>query len=399
MTDATHVVTQSALEAFARTYLNGVGASIHDDGDQWHVRLPTVDVDFSEGREFDIVLGTEETDRDEETNVLAPESDFTQQLLDDAAGRATIGQLAATTDTIDGDYQYPPWITESSVDVVNASFTPYYDRTAICVFVRVGVETVSEYQTQFLQAVTLDIESKNRLSGFAAKLVEQYFKPKADPRFEVTESSKGDDVQISPDKLSDAISAGQEAAVADVQEEIAEIRQSASRAADSEFEEYRQLQEQRINEFQNEISSLSERLQNVTTAVDGAESQQERVEVLQKRKELQSEKEERDLELEEILQEKERGYTRKQQEIYERHAIEINTKPLTVTLIIYEQGEIELELSEERRTDSLRVPYAIGTGMADEVRCNHCRERLSSRNPIRMTADGVGCRECRRPGR
>jgi uncharacterized protein YukE len=401
MTDATHVVTQSALEAFARTYLNGVDASIHDDGNQWHVRFPTHnDSDFSDSREFDIVLGDEATERDQDERVLTPGSDFTQQLLDDAADRATIGQLAVTTDTIDGDYQYPPWITESNVECVDASFTPYYDRTAICAFVRVGVETVSEYQTQFLEAVTLDIASKNCLSGITEKLVEQCFKPKADPLYDVTENSKGDNGQISPDELADAISVGQEAVVAEVQEEIDEIRQSASRAADSEFEEYRQLQEQRINELRNQISSLSKRLQNVTTAVDEAESQQERVDVLQKRNELQSEKEELGNKLEVIFQEKEQGYTQKQQEIYDRHAIEVNTRPIAATLITYERGEIELTVSSSssNRTDSLRVPYAIGTGTVDEVNCNQCHERLSSGNPICMTTEGVGCRECRGQG-
>jgi hypothetical protein len=90
--------------------------------------------------------------------------------------------------------------------------------------------------------------------------------------------------------------------------------------------------------------------------------------------------------------------TQKQREIYERHTIEVHTKPLTVTLMTYERGGIELKLSSGGRTDSLRVPYAIGTGVADEVRCNYCHERLSDGDPIRMTGDGVDCRECQRRG-
>jgi hypothetical protein len=113
-----------------------------------------VDVDFSDRHEFEIALDGERRDETEDSvYVLTPESEFTQQLLDEAAAMATVGQLALTDSMTDGDYRDPPWIVESDVEVEDAAFSPYYDRTAICVFVRIDVETVSEYQTQFLEAV------------------------------------------------------------------------------------------------------------------------------------------------------------------------------------------------------------------------------------------------------
>jgi hypothetical protein len=360
------------------------------------VRLPThVDVDFSDGREFEIALDSEKRDEEEDSVcVLTPESEFTQQLLDEAAAMASIGQFALMDSMIDGDYRYPPWIVESDVEVVDAAFSPYYDRTAICVFVRIDVETVSEYQTQFLEAVTIDVESKDQLPGVTEILVDEFFSPKSAWRNDVTVGSDQSDVTIAPDKLANAIATGQKAAVEGVQEEIDEIRQSASRAADSEFEEYRQLQEQRINDHRSEIDALSNRLQNLSTAVDDADSQQQRVEALEKRRELKAEKEDLETELEELLQKKEQGYAQKQREIYRRHAIDVNTKPSAFTLVTYERGEIEFTVGDSDRTDTVRAPYAIGAGVTDEVHCKSCNTQLSEENSISMVAGRLGCQSC-----
>lgn len=396
MTDVTHAVTQSTLEAFAREYLNDLGAAIREDGNRWQVQLPThVDVDFCNCREFEIVLD-DEIRVEEENSVFAltPASEFTQQLLDEAAAMAAVGQLSLTDSTTEGDYRYPPWIVESDLEVVDSTFSPYYDRTAICLFVRIDVETVSEYQTQFLEAVTIDIESKDQLPGVTEMLVNEFFSPKSGWRNGVTEGSDLSDMTITRDKLTDAITAGQKAAVEGVQEEIDEIRQSASRAADSEFEEYRQLQEQRINDHQKEIDSLSTRLQNSSTDVDQADSQQQRVEALEKRQELKAEKEDLEEELEELLQEKEQGYARKQQEIYRRHAIEVTTKPSAFTLVTYERGEIEFTVGDSDQTDTIRAPYAIGAGVTDEVHCESCNTQLSEENSISMVAERLGCQSC-----
>ncbi len=396
MTDATHAVTQSALEAFAREYLNELGATIRDDGTRWQVQLPShVDVGFTDSHEFDIVLDTETGVELDSKHILSPESGFTQQLLEEAAEVAPLGQVTLTETVTDGEYQYPPWILESDVDVDNATFSPYYDRTAICVFVRIDIETVSEYQTQFLEAVTVDIESNEPLPNVTELLDEKFFTPKSSWPAEVTEDDVSGVETIAADKLHNAFSTGQKAAVENVDDTIAKVRQSASRAADSEFEEYCQLQEQRINELQKEISSLSTRLKKLSTEVDGAESPQQRVEALEKRKELKREKEQIENEVEGILQEKSSGYSQKKREINRRHAIKINTEPKAFTVILYERGEIELELGTSDQSAIIRAPYAIGTGVTDEVRCENCQKTLSGENPVRVGAGDVYCRYCR----
>jgi len=394
MTDATHAVTQSALETFAKAYLTGLGASVRENKNQWSVRLPNhVDVDFVEGSEFEVTVSDQVATEDDSAHLLAPESEFTQHMLDEAAEMTPTGQIALTKEATDSNYAYPSWITESSAEVAEATFSPYYDRTAVTVFVRIGVETVSEYQTQFLEAVTIDIQSRDQLPGLTNLLVSDYFTPGGDQISQHTGESLKGEAAISSEELIEAISDSQKAAKSEVIEELQDIRQSASRAATSEFEEYQQLQEQRINDLQNGISSLTDRLQRLATEVDEAGSQHQRVEALERRKEVKTEIEALESELDEIVQEKEQGYSTKQREILGRHAINANTKPVALTLVSYERGEIEFNLSEAGKQQTIRVPYAIG-GVTDETTCESCGERLSEKNPIHLTEDGIGCKTC-----
>lgn len=363
MTDAAHAVTPSALEAVAREYLAGLGASVRDEGDRWQVSLPThVDVGFSDDRDFEMLLGDQSGD-DGSANSLAPGSEFARALLDEAAELASVGRLALTEERIDGGYRYPAWITESDAEVADASFSPYYDRTGLCAFVRIGVETVSEYQTQFLEAIALDIESETRLPGIAETLVAEFYRPKSEPprgedaeRENATrEDAESGDVSVPSSKLADAIAAAQRAAVEDVRDEIDEIRRSASRSADSEFGEYRKLQEQRIDELRDEIRSLSDRLRDAAADADRADSRQ-RVATLEKRSELKEQKQGAEAELSEILDEKERGYARKRREIQQRHAIEVNTESVAVTLVRYDEGKSTCDcgrMDDRARTNRL----------------------------------------------
>ena len=131
MTDATHRVTQSTVEAFAREYLRTLGGSIRENETHWRVTLPSdVDVGFASDSTFDLLLTDDETgDRDE--FVLTPESEFTRQLLDDASGANPVGTVTLTDDLLDKEYLLSEWLTNSPLTVTNASFSPYYDRTAL----------------------------------------------------------------------------------------------------------------------------------------------------------------------------------------------------------------------------------------------------------------------------
>ncbi|WP_276302625.1 hypothetical protein [Halorussus lipolyticus] len=396
MTDAAHPVTQSALEAFAREYLTGLGASVRESDARWRVNLPAhVDVDFADEREFEVAVGPDRPASDESERALTPQSEFARRLLAEAAEMAPAGRVALTKDLLDGDYRYPSWVAESSADVADATFSPYYDRTGLWALVRIDVETVSEYQTQLLEAVALDVESEDPLPGVAELLVEEFYGLQSGPPRGAATATETDDAPISTEKLADAADTAQRTALEAVRDEIDDIRRSASRAAESEFEEYRRLREQRIEELRDEVRSLADRLRDVATEAEGVRSDERRVAVLEERQELKAEKEDVQTALDEARRERERGYAEKRREIYDRHAVEIATELVAGTVVTYERGEIDLTVRDDGRSETLRAPYAVGAGVTDDVRCDCCGERLTARNPIRVTATGLGCRTCR----
>lgn len=396
MTDATLSVTQSRLNAFAREYLHTLGASIREQDLRWHVRLPShVDVEFGDGPEFDIILGEDVAeDDDDEGVVLSPGSEFTQRMLDEAVSMSSISQVSVTEALTGDDYQYPDWITESDLHVSDASFNPYYDRAAIFLLARISVETVSEYETQYLEAVAIDVTSEEELSGLPEVLLRSFYDPKTQPETEGTDDFEATS-ELDADTFASVISTGQRAALDNIREELEKVRETASRAADSEFKEYRQLQNQRLGDLRDELESVTDRLQRVSSDVDSADSHEERMSALQERKDLQTEKDELEEKRAELLQKKQREFEEKRDEIFVRHALDINTKPVASTVVSYERGEIELRLSDSHRTETMRAPYAAGVGCTDSIRCDQCQAELSGDNPLQMGATGLGCRSCR----
>lgn len=394
MTDATLSVTQSRLETFAREYLNTLGASIRETGSRWHVRLPDhVDVPFIHGREFTVGLG-QQPDEHVDDYLLAPDSEFAQQLLEEASSMASVGHVSVSTEEIE-EYEYPEWIAASDVRVAGASFTPYYDRNAVVALVKVGVETVSEYQTQFLEAIAIDMSSKQPLPSLADTVLNSFFEPETTSTEPLFESSAESDPlsQVGHDTFSEVIAECQDVAIENLRDSITNIRASASRSADSEFDEYRQLQEQRLSDLKDDLDSVSRRLEKVAEEVEHSDSHQQRVEALQKREELQAKKEDLENKQAEILRKKQTGFKERRREIYNRHSLKIVTAPVVGTVVSYERGEITFQLESERSSDSLQVPYAAGVGTTDNASCNHCQASLSTENHI-VIADGIKCRSC-----
>lgn len=396
MTDATLSVTQSRLNAFARKYLNTLGASIREEDSRWHVRLPShVDVELGDGLKFDVILGDDrvENNGDEEL-VLSPGSEFAQRMLDEAVSMSSLSQVSVTESLTEDDYQYPDWITESNLHVSGVSFNPYYDRTAVFLLVKTSVETVSEYETQYLEAVTVDVTSEEELSGLPEVLLRSFYDPKTQPETEEANDFEATS-ELDADTFASVISMEQRVALDNIRDEIEEVRETASRAAGSEFEEYRQLQNQRLSDLRDELESVTDRLQSISREVDGADTHEKRMSALQKRKDLQTEKDELEEERADLLRKKQRGFEEKREEIFARHMLEISTKPVASTVVSYERGELELRLSDSHRTETMRAPYAAGVGCTDSVRCDQCQTELSADNPIQMGSTGLRCRSCR----
>jgi hypothetical protein len=321
---------------------------------------------------------------DENERQLHPESSFFQQIIGEASKRQPTGKVAITSE--DTQIEIPSWLQENKISVNDATFTPYYDRSAIAILYRISIETVSEYQTELLRAAAIDIRSMERLP----KLEETFLECTLPTEPEI----KGQPVDIERSTADDLISQTREQIVERVQPKVNEIHQEASRAADAETEEYRQMQQQRIEELEEKESRLSNRIEDLSESIQQTSDERGRVEALQKRKELKSECEDLDSELEELRHQREQGYPKKQKEIRERHALEVVVSPLTITQVEYERGEIEIELEEGMVTRSLTLGYGDGVGITEELECEFCNQSVGEHNSLRTIQQGLRCSQC-----
>ncbi|MFC6953487.1 hypothetical protein [Halorubellus litoreus] len=375
MTDAAMAVTERAVERFVEAYLVSLDAEIRKDGRRWTVSLPD-DVD-SELELEDTVLeiASDAKEVGDDALAIAPESAFVERLLDEAADRVPVGSLELTEEQ--WRIELPAWITAGPVDVVDRTFTPYYDRQALCALFHVGIETVSEYQTEELRSLAVDLNDEEERPGLA----ETYL-----------ELTDGEQRELAPGRPVDdtALKNALGTVRSNIENEVApvvhETRERATRAAKVELEEYRKFVQQRRDELEGEIDNMSHRIEDATSTIDNASEQKDRVEALRKRKELQAELDDLRSELEELTTKLENDFPEKRRDIRDRHSLTVRIRPVTTTLVSYERGDLDLTLKTDDASATVSYSYAIGAGVMEEVTCEHCGTAVTTENPL--TFDG-----------
>jgi hypothetical protein len=383
MTDAALPITQSAVEQFTEQYLTTVGCAVEKHGERWTITAPKgVETEVLDG-EVSLLCGDSSSDIGENERELHPESQFFQELIAEASERRPTGKIALTSEST--QVEMPPWIQGSDVEVTNATFTPYYDRTAVVLLYRISIETVSEYQTELLRAVAVDTRSMDPLPKLEDTFLSTVLSPAS------IESSPAD---LDRSEALNLVEETREVVVDRVQSRVDEIHQEASRAADAEIEEYRQLQQQRIEELEEKTAQLSARIDDLSESIQQSNTQSERMQALEKRKELKSEYEEVESELEKVRHRRDQGFPEKQREIRGRHALEVVVTPLTATQVEYERGELELELEKQGVSQSLTIGYGSGVGVTEEVRCEDCNQPLTEDNSVQEIQSGIRCSQC-----
>jgi hypothetical protein len=384
MTDAALAVTQSVVERFTEQYLRSLDGTIEKHGDTWDVTIPNrADTELPTGQ-LTLRCDTDATDSDNSVELLHPESQFFQQILTEVSERAPTGKVEINAE--ETEIILPDWLQNSNVTVSNIQFTPYYDRTAIVVLFRVSIETVSEYQQEFLRAIAIDARSEESLPE-----LEQTFLKRTSPEGEVTE---GDRTDLSREEVANLINITRDPLLERVQPQIDEIHQEASRAADAEIEEYRQMQQQRIQELNEELSNLSSRIEDLNETIDNR-TQKERVEALKERKQLKSEYNELEGEISDLRNRREQGFPDRQRDIRDRHALEVVVSPLTVTQVEYEQGEVRIELGEGGAVQTVTVGYGSGVGVTEDIHCMSCNRVLSTQNSPKIVDGEIRCEQCK----
>jgi len=253
------------------------------------------------------------------------------------------------------------------------------------VLFRVGIETVSEYQQELLRAVAVDTRSEESLP----KLAETFL----DTTAVETETASGGAVQLTKTDVRPLLETARDLLLESVQGRLDDIHREASRAADAEVEEYRQMQQQRIQELQEAHSNLSSKINDLSENINTGD-EDSRVEALRERKELKSEYEELDETLNELRERRDSGFPDRQREIRERHSLDVQVTPVTLTEVEYERGEIDFKLIDGSRHQTVTLGYGSGIGVADTVRCSSCERELTERNPLQTISDGLECQSC-----
>jgi len=382
MTDAAIPITQTAVEQFTRQYLSAVGCRIDADGERWDITVP-------ETTETDVVSGnltlwcTRDVENDDGGIPLHSESDFFQRLLTEAQDRTLTGRLKLDAEA--GDVDMPSWLSGGAVEVADVEFFPVYDRTAVVFLFEVSIETVSEYQREFLQPVAVDTRSQEPLAGLEKRFL--------DVTSLGTEFEGASQVKTDPDEISTLLEASQDIVENRIQPEIDETLDDASRVADVEVEEFRQLQEQRIEELEAERETLTEQIEELSSQADDADAD-ERITILKERRELNAERENIEDELSDLRRRRDQGFPEKQREIRNRHALNVRVSPVTVTEIVYEQGEAEVKLVDGQQSSTLTVGYGSGVGLTEDVTCAGCEESLGEHRPVQHVQNGPRCEEC-----
>lgn len=385
MTDAALAVTERAVERLTETYLTSIGADIHKDGRRWTVSLPDEAETDLELDGTTLVVTTDPDEVGDDAVAVAPQSRFVERLIDEAAERNPVSTLALTGETV--AIHLPPWLTEGGVDIVDQEFTPYYDRRAICALFHVGIETVSEYQSEELCGVAIDLNGNDR----QPKLAQTYL--------DVAEGSN-DSLATGPtldrDRIQTALSSARQAVEEDVARIVEDTRKRATRAADVELEEYREYARLRRDELTAEIERLTERIEEVTERIENVDVQGERVEALRERKQLRTERDDLRTERDDLQEEIEAGFPKRRRKIRHRHALTVRMRPVTLAAISYERGDLTVTLRDAGTTVNASFGYAIGVGITDNHHCDRCGDTFTEANPISL--DGtrlVGANCCR----
>jgi hypothetical protein len=107
-----------------------------------------------------------------------------------------------------------------------------------------------------------------------------------------------------------------------------------------------------------------------------------------------SEYEELDETLNKLQERRDNGFLKRQRKIRERHSLDVQVTPLTLTEVEYERGEIDFELIDGSIQQTVTLGYGCGIGVTDTVRCSSCEQELTDRNPLQAISNGLKCQSC-----
>lgn len=383
MVEISSDVSMQDAESFVVDYLEREGVDVELQEEAEEFRKYRVDSD-SEVFDFELdgfVVGAVEDSEAECFEVLTPGSRLFNTVIEKASELSQVSTVEFSSDTV--DVLVPKWIPQDAKDEFSFDFTPYYDRSAVVFTVLLSIETVSEFETEELHTVAVDLQGESILDGLEEMHLREVIHDGSDD-LSPSEASKVDEevfesaLDIALEELHDR-----------VEGEIDERQRQAGNAANLEFDEYRELQRQRLHDVEEKLDAKESRKQELTETIEDTDERSERLEALRKQEELEEEIIDIREELNEIRGQFDSGFPDKHKEILDRHALSVKFQPRAATLIRYEKGD--LAVTSDRTSDTLMVAYASGAGVTEEVDCPECGRELSEEN---LLTPDLGCTGC-----
>lgn len=342
----------------------------------------------------DDTTATSDRERPKGGPEIGPETAFARRLIDAAAARCPVGTASVTGVPGGADSLVPAWLRDSPVDVASVAFHPYYDSQVVCAWVRVEIETPSQYQRESLHTVVVDPESGTRVDCDPTALVDAAAEPASDAA-DAAAGTASDAANATADSetLRRAIDEARDHVVADVDDTLADVETAASRAATDAFQQYATRQRDRLSELradrdriETELASISDRL--------GDAAGDERVELLERRERLTERRAALDTDLSALRTAASNGFPDHRARLRQRHAVELRTRPVAVTSLSVERGDLSVTVRADGRRETLDLSVGALTGLRRTATCPRCDRAFGQANGLRVADDGVACEGC-----
>ncbi|MFC7177844.1 hypothetical protein [Halosegnis marinus] len=266
------------------------------------------------------------------------------------------------------DEPVPEWIDASSLSVVDRKFSPYFTKQGVWCLVEVSIETVSEFERDFLVSVGVDADTGEPLP-LLAEVGDVVTQSPAHPGVTESEPTTVD---------AEVFAAAHERAHAVTEATVDEIQEQAGNAAGVEFEEYLEVQAERLETLRKERERLDEELASIRSALEAATERAERLELLDDQETRQEERSDVVAELTELEEARRDGFPAYQQKIRNRHRINAEYTIVASLVIPYQKGDLELTVTDGAETCVVSQIYGHEAAFFEAPSCGRCGETLGA---------------------
>lgn len=403
MTETTLTPTTEQIGELARLYFENLGATVRQPGDDFVVEFdgvtpPSWAEPHVDGGRLVAAATAEPAERagdgpndaggatdtgERERPEIRPETAFARRLIDAAAARCPVGTASVPGVPGGVDSLVPAWLRDSPVNVASVGFHPYYDSQVACVWVRVEIETPSQYQRESLHTVVVDPETGARVDCDPTALFDAA----------AASESGADDVTPDPESLRRAIDEARDHVVAEVDDTLADVEAGAGRAATDAFEQYAARQRDRLSELRAERDRVETELASIGDRLGDAAGD-DRVELLERRERLTERRAALDSDLSTLRAAESDGFPDQRARLRQRHAVELRTRPVAVTGVSVERGDLSVTVRADGRRETLDLSVGAVTGLRRTATCPRCERAFGRANGLRVTDDGIACEDC-----